>query len=102
MEEPKPPPYSLNDARADIVRLNEERIALLNRCLANEAMAFTFIAEIPLSVLLEMKERFDVRMLNAMQHLPPKHQREHIWTQYANKIQEVIELRQRQQPGTPL
>lgn len=99
-EEPKQP-YSLDAARADIRALNEERIALLNRCLANEALAFTLIAELPLPVLQEMKERFDLRILNAMQHLPPTHQREHIWNQYADKIQEVIGLRQRQQPGTP-
>ena len=97
MENNDPTPYSLAAARADIAKLNEERIAQLNRILATEAMMKTLIAELPLDVLQEIEERYDLRVLNGMQHLSPHLQRPALWEPYLDKIREVIALRKRTQ-----
>lgn len=86
--------YTIESARADIQTLNQERIALLNRTMATEALMKALLAQLDLDVL---EERYDARVIAAMQQLAPELQREHLWTHYLEKIQEVIALR-RQTP----
>lgn len=89
--------YTLESARADIHALNLERIAQLNRIMATEALMKALLAQLDLEVLEELEERYDVRVIAAMQQLKPAEQREHLWAHYLEKIQEVIALR-RQTP----
>lgn len=93
-KEPQPP-YTLESAREDIRRLNDERIAQLNRIVATEAMVKTIISELPLETLQHLEERFDVRQVNAMEHMLPGHYRPHLWEHYAEKLRELIALRNR-------
>ena len=89
--------YTLQAARKDIETLNSERIALLNRTMATEALMKVFLAQLDLEVLEVLEERYDTRVIAAMQQLEPELQREHLWNHYLEKIQEVIALR-RQTP----
>lgn len=89
--------YTIESARADIQALNQERIALLNRTMATEALMKALLAQLDLDVLEVLEERYDARVIAAMQQLAPELQREHLWTHYLEKIQEVIALR-RQTP----
>lgn len=89
--------YTIESARADIQTLNQERIALLNRTMATEALMKALLAQLDLDVLEVLEERYDARVIAAMQQLAPELQREHLWTHYLEKIQEVIALR-RQTP----
>lgn len=88
-------PYTLAQARADIVSLNEERIAQLNRILATEALLKAIVAELDEETLAALEEQYDVRVIHAMSHLAPLHQREHLWQPYLEKIREVLALRRR-------
>lgn len=89
--------YTIESARADIQTLNQERIALLNRTMATEALMKALLAQLDLDVLEVLEERYDARVIAAMQQLAPELQREHLWVHYLEKIQEVIALR-RQTP----
>ena len=102
MNESGKPPYTLENARDDIARLNDERIAQLNRIVATEAMLKTIIAELPLDLLQQMAERYDLRSLNGMEKMLPGHYRAHLWDHYAEKMQEQIALLQGKPPTTPL
>ena len=98
--EPQPQPYTLENVREDIRRLNDERIAQLNRIVATEAMVKTIISELPLETLQQMEERYDLRQVNGMEHMLPGHYRPHLWEHYAEKLRELIALRKRNPPQT--
>lgn len=82
----------------DIDTLNQERIAQLNRLMATEALLKAVPAELDQATLEALAERYDVRVLAAMQQLTPTLQRAHLWEHYQEKIQEVQALR-RSHPG---
>jgi len=100
MEDKEPAPYSLDMARRDIVALNNERLAQLNRILATEAIIKAIISELDLPALRNLEESYDSRVIHAMGHLQPSQQRPHLWEPYLEKIREVIALRHKSQPGT--
>ena len=102
MNEKTPPRYTLEQAHKDITRLNDERIAQLNRIVATEAMIKTVISELPLETLQHLEERYDLRQVNAMEHMLPGHYRPHLWEHYAEKLRELIALRQRTTAQKPL
>lgn len=91
--------YTLEDARKDIEALNSERIAQMNRLMATEALLKAILAELDLTTLEVLEERYDLRVIAAMQNLEPKMQREHLWTHYLDKIREVIALRSKNSSG---
>jgi hypothetical protein len=95
----KPPPrYSLEQAREDISKLNDERIAQLNRIIATESMIKTIISELPMDLLQRLAERYDLRQVHAMEQMLPGHYRPHLWEHYSEKLQELIALRTRKTP----
>lgn len=97
------PEYSLEVAFKNIEFLNQERIAQLNRQLAQEALLRAMLAELDLAVLEALEESYDLRVLNGMQQLEPEMQREHLWTQYLDKIRELIAARKKDgRPYDPL
>lgn len=87
--------YSLEQARKDIAALNEERIVQLNRILASEALLKAILAEFDEQTLESLEERYDVRVLHAMQTLAPKDQRPLHWQPYLEKIHELLERHRR-------
>ena len=97
----KSAPYTLETARQAIAALNDERIAQLNRILATEALLKAIISELPEETLRQLEETYDLRVIHAMGHLPPTHQRPHLWQPYLDKIQEVIALRTKQRGHPP-
>lgn len=93
-----PQPYSLEQARREILALNDERIAQLNRILAAEAMIKTIISELPLEMVQQILERYDLRKVHAMANVEPGVYRPHLWEHYTEKLQELSDLRQRNRP----
>ena len=88
--------YTLEMAYKDIAMLNQERIAQLNRLMATEALLKAVLAELDQATLETLAERYDMRVIAAMQQLELELQREHLWEHYQEKIQEVLALRRRQ------
>ena len=85
--------YTLETARKDIEALNAERIAQLNRLMASEALLLALLAELDTPVLEVLAERYDVRVLAAMQQLAPRLQRAHLWELYPQKMQALLAQR---------
>ena len=94
--------YTLEMARKDIDTLNQERIAQLNRILASEALLMALLAEQDTPTLQVLVDRYDVRVLAAMQQLEPRLQRAHLWEPYTQKIQALLAQRHSHpDPETP-
>lgn len=99
---PAPAKYTIEQAHRDILKLNDERIAQLNRILATEAMVKTLLAELPPDLLATIAERYDLRLVHAMEQMPAGQHRPHLWEHYSEKLQELIAKHKRNQPQTPL
>lgn len=99
MEDKQPPaPYTLATAQEDIRRLNDERIAQLNRIIATESMIKTIMSELPLETLQRLAEGYDRRQVHAMEQMLPGHYRPHLWEGYSEKLQELIAFLARKPP----
>lgn len=88
--------YSLESAREDIIRLHQEQTAQMNRALALEALLYCVLELLEDDHLAQIAQRFDERLLLKLHQLEPRLQREHLWTQYLDRIEQMLESRRLQ------
>ena len=93
-----PSNFTLQNAKLEIARLDDARIALLNRSGAIDAMINSLLEVLSVDALRRMEQRYDLRKVNAMEHMDPGTYKPHLWEPYTEKLREVIALRLRTPP----
>ena len=85
--------YSLEQARQDILALNDNVIGQLNRIGALEAMERELLHHAPTEVLESMAQTYEVQTTLAMERLKPGLQREQLWSHFQDTIADIVKTR---------